>query len=358
MKVIGIYTGSVNHFIETVIYWLTYDHEIKVLLVTPSGFQKGEHPYCLKRICQYSIEREVSQIEIVEPDSPPQSVDYLYISLSRSSSLMSRPLNRWVLKSHNIGLLSYSNYRSLKQSFKELAYNFPYYLAARSIFFQISSQDRHPYFFIQQKLFYSPSVHPQLITISEHRNLIFESKVDFQRIRSFEFIFLGSREPIERTQVLSSVKQTLNAIADPVYFLDYSDPSPPVFPDRSNVLWIEYGSEGSRRGLKPPEYIDALQQSNFCICPLGWGGNWTHRVIEAIACGSIPILEDEGRYNIDLAHMENCIVVKNKDWQTAIEQACRLSAEEATAMRLRLKQLKEQYLLPQKASCRLKELMP
>lgn len=353
VKVIGIYTASISHFIETVIYWLTSSQEIKVLLITPSISQGGEHPWCLKRIHQYSTETKNLLIEVVDPSSQVQQTDYIYISLSGKTPLFRWQLNRWVLKASHIGLLSRSNYKSLKQSFKELAYGFPYYFAAKSILFQISSQDWHPYFFISQQSFYSPSVHPQLIINPEYRSLAFDSEIASTK-RNFKFLFLGNRNPIERMQVLQNIKQKLNEIANPIYFEKYAD-HPQISLDRTNLLWLEYGDEGSQRGLKPPEYLSALHQTDFCICPLGWGGNWTHRVIEAILCGAIPILEDEKRYNIGLVHLDNCIVVKHNDWQTAVEQAYQLNFEKIIAMRIKLKQLKEQDLLPQKASYRFRK---
>jgi hypothetical protein len=353
-KVIGIYTASINHFIETAVYWLTSSQDIKVLLITPSMSQGGEHPWCLKRLDQYSTEAKNLPVEVVDPSSQAQQTDYMYISLPGKTPLLSWQLNRWVFKANNLGLLSHSDYKSMKQSFKELAYGFPYYLAAKSILFQIPTQDWHPYFFIQQRSYYSPSVHPQLIVNPEYRSLIFEAEIVSQEARNFKFLFLGNRNPTERRQVLQNVRQKLDEITNPIYFEEYAD-HPQVFLDRINVLWLEYGDEGSRRGLKPPEYLSALHQTDFCICPLGWGGNWTHRVIEAIVCGAIPILEDAGRYNIGLVHLDNCIEVKDNNWQTAVEQAYRLDTEKIMAMRLRLKQLREQCLLPQKASCRLRE---
>jgi hypothetical protein len=354
IKVVGIYTASLNHFIETLVYWLTSNQEIKVLLITPSISQGGEHPWCLKRIHQYSTEAKNLPVEVVDPSSQAQHMDCMYINSPGRKPLFSWQLNRWILKASKLGLLSHSDYKSLKRSLKELAYSFPYYLAAKSILFQIPTQDWHPYFFIQQQSFYSPSVHPQLIINSEYRSLVFESEIASYKVRNFKFLFVGNRNPIERRQVLQNVRQKLDEIANPIYFERYAD-HPQILSNRTNVLWIEYGDEGSQRGLEPPDYLSTLHQTDFCICPLGWGGNWTHRVIEAIICGAIPILEDAERYNIGLVHLDNCIAVKNNDWQTAIEQAYRLDAEKIIAMRLRLKQLKEQYLLPQKASCRLRE---
>ncbi|GAG43580.1 unnamed protein product, partial [marine sediment metagenome] len=125
--------------------------------------------------------------------------------------------------------------------------------------------------------------------------------------------------------------------------------------DKVNVLWIEYDNQSSTRGLNPALYAEALGQADFCICPLGWGGNWTHRVPESLLRGAIPVLEDEKRYNIGLEDMENCLTAKSGNWAKVIKKAYELDSEKVRNMRLNILSLRERYLLPKAAASRLRK---
>lgn len=351
VRKIGIYTSSVNHFIETITYWIAADKNIEVLLITPEKSKGPEHAWCLKRLFQCPF----SNVKIISPLSPSIDTDWLYISLTGKKPTFSYSLNRWIRKAENTGIITHSNYQgSWKRILKEVMYALPYNLLASSTILQIGDQSRHPYSFIKNKCFYSPSVHPQYIVNESYAQLLFVVEKEYQAEREFKFTYLGNKNPPEREMVLKRVRNALNTVAEPTYLEDYPLQSQPT--ERSmNILWIEYGDQGSKRGLKPPEYIKALNETDFCISPLGWGGNWTHRVIEALVCGAIPILEDADRYNIGLTDMETCISVKNGNWEEAIERATKLEPKEVIAMRSRIEALRENYLLPEIAAHRFRE---
>jgi len=348
---IGIYVPSVNHFTETIAYWIALNPKNYVILITPTESEQKEHKWCLKRLSQFKLEN----IELVKPASLPICTDWLYIKSSKTHPLFEKNLNAWVRKTKKLGILAYYNHQDgFKSIIKQLLYTFPYYFLAKTVLLQISSQCKHPYAFIQKQAFFSPSVHPQYIVNEHYRQLIFDEHKDFRTQRNYKFTFLGNRQPKERKTVLKVVKETLNRIKNSVIFDDYQEKAE-ISRSSVNTLWIEYGDGGSKRGLKSTEYVKALSETDFCICPLGWGGNWTHRVIEALVCGAIPILEDADRYNIGLTDMKTCIVVKNGDWGEAIERAYRLKPEEIVAMRSRVKMIKENYLIPEVAARRFRQ---
>jgi hypothetical protein len=77
----------------------------------------------------------------------------------------------------------------------------------------------------------------------------------------------------------------------------------------SRVKWHEYGGWESSvpRGIEPMDYVQVLSDMDFCLSPPGW--DWyTHRTVEALVRGSIPVIEDPQVYGLDLADGENCIV--------------------------------------------------
>lgn len=351
VRKIGIYTPSVNHFIETITYWIAADESVEVLLITPEESKGPEHAWCLKRLLQCPF----SNVKIISPLSPSTNTDWLYISLTGKKPIFSYSLNRWVRKTGNTGIITHSNYQgNWKSLLKELIYALPYNLLASSTILQIGAQSQHPYSFIKNKCFYSPSVHPQYIVDKSYAQLMFVAEKEYQAEREFKFTYLGNKNPPEREIVLKRVRKTLNTVAESNYFEDYPLQSQPT--ERGmNILWIEYGDRGSKRGLKPPEYVKALNETDFCICPLGWGGNWTHRVIEALVCGAIPILEDADRYNVGLTDMETCIAVKNSNWEEAIERATQLNLNEIITMRSKIKTIKESCLIPEVAAQRFRQ---
>lgn len=348
---IGIYVPFLNHFTETIAYWIALNPKNHVILITPQESEQKEHEWCLKRLSQLQL----TNIELVAPGSFPAHTDWLYVRSSKTQPLFEKNMNAWLGKAENLGLLAhYSHHDGFKSIAKQLLYTFPYYLLAKSVLLQISSQHQHPYCFIQEQAFFSPSVHPQYIVDEYYKQLMFDEYRDFNIRRNYKFTFLGNQQPKEREMVLKMVQKTLHHIKNSVIFDSYKQDTE-ISTSNVNILWIEYGDRGSKRGLKPPEYVKALSETDFCICPLGWGGNWTHRVIEALVCGAIPILEDADRYNIGLTDMETCIAVKNSNWEEAIERAAQLNPDEIITMRSKIKTTKENYLLPEVAAHRFRE---
>lgn len=353
MTTVGIYTASVNHYIETIAYWIAARRDIKLLLVTPEHSDGPEHAWCLKRLEQHAA----PNIAIVSPQSQPQLTDWLLISLSERAPLKTKTLDRWVASTWQIGLLTHAHDRSgWKSRIKEALYGFPYPLLSKAVVLQTAPAPLHPYRFVQYQAFYSPSVHPQFLVNQEYYRLMFNAACAPEAPRTFKFNFLGNKNPPERAAILRQIRHTVDQIAPCDYLKDY-EPDWQFHPDKTYIFWREYGDRDQIRGLQPPLYINVLRQSDFCICPLGWGGNWTHRVVEALVCGAIPILEDQLRYNIGLADAENCIVVRQGDWSSAIARAAAMPLSQRVEIRTRISQLSAQHLMPEVAAAKFRNLI-
>jgi hypothetical protein len=148
--------------------------------------------------------------------------------------------------------------------------------------------------------------------------------------------FLGNREPPERMARLAQCKHA-------------------VVGAENRVTWQEYGGTEAdgRRGLEPMDYLQALSDMDFCISPPGWGLQWTHRTIEALVRGSIPIIEDPQVYGLELQDAENCIVAKPDDWGAAVRRAMDMSEADVLQMRRNVAALREAKLVLHKAIDRL-----
>jgi hypothetical protein len=116
--------------------------------------------------------------------------------------------------------------------------------------------------------------------------------------------------------------------------------------ETSDILWIEYGDDpGEARGVPAFKYIDYLSDSDFTLYPPGYSP-LTHRVIEALVRGSIPVLHEQELelYDIHFQNRVNCVAVKNGDWLTAIKEIQAISQDVVIEMRSNILAMKDTYL--------------
>ena len=122
------------------------------------------------------------------------------------------------------------------------------------------------------------------------------------------------------------------------------------------IVW-SFG--GSRLSLD--KYLEMLTESDFTLCIPGT--SWTHRPIESLVRGSIPILDAENMRMHDIPWKDgaNCLVVrKPRDkecWLAAILRALSLPDEVVLEMRHQIRSLRRDFLLPEAASKRLRNKM-
>jgi len=147
---VGIYTKSVNNFIETLAYFISLDDRNRILLISGTQNNAGlsRNPWCLERL------KKANVVEVISPDGTPRKLDWFYLHMSGSYFLWNGKLNSWLRKAKNIGCLRESHYgESWKKVLKESICSFPYYFFASSIVLQDSRFLRHPYVFIKNKYF-------------------------------------------------------------------------------------------------------------------------------------------------------------------------------------------------------------
>jgi hypothetical protein len=138
--------------------------------------------------------------------------------------------------------------------------------------------------------------------------------------------FLGSQDPAERKSVLDSVRHLFHA----------PDGGPRPVGTGKTMFWHEY-SDARPAGLPPTEFVAMLTRSDFTLCPRGYS-LVTHRPMEAMLRGSIPVLGDGelDLYGIELVDGHNCIAVAAGRWPEAIERIVALRQDQIRAMRANL----------------------
>jgi hypothetical protein len=146
--------------------------------------------------------------------------------------------------------------------------------------------------------------------------------------------FLGSQDPEIRKRVLDSVRP-----------LFQSEPRA-SHPGASNksMRWHEY-SDAAAIGLAPSEFVQVLSNSDFTLCPRGYS-LVTHRPIEALLRGSIPVLsKDElDLYGVELKDGQNCISVQDGRWRQTVERLAQIPEPEIARMRARIHAMFDDFL--------------
>jgi hypothetical protein len=166
-------------------------------------------------------------------------------------------------------------------------------------------------------------VHSQFLAEPEYRETMHALDWTPDATRPCLVNFMGSRDPQARLAILDTLRPRFVAASGEAT----------VSPAGKRMVWHEY-SDAEPGGLTPPEFVATLTQCDFTLCPRGYS-LVTHRPIEAMLRGSIPVL-DAGEldlYGIDLVDGRTCIAVDRGGWAAAIDRIAAMPEAEVAAMR-------------------------
>jgi hypothetical protein len=133
--------------------------------------------------------------------------------------------------------------------------------------------------------------------------------------------FLGSRDPEIRGRILDSVEPLFTRPSESY-----------AVPDKA-MTWHLF-TDAQPAPLGPAEFLQVLSESDFTLAPPGYS-LVTHRPVEALLRGSIPVLNENelDLYDLALEDGVNCIAVPAGGWFAAIERIIRMDESEITGMR-------------------------
>ena len=200
----------------------------------------------------------------------------------------------------------------------------------------------HPIFFREQPLFRE----------------MFEGDCAWQNSRAVRLVFSGNPEPASRRQLIDEVFRAVQAFPGIGILRHYEG-----LMDRRHVnggpvaLWMVRGDSSDpkwymRQDVVPPaKWPGVLRQCDFVFCPPGYEKK-THRVIESLLQGVIPILDCPEEYEIGLADGKNCLKVFAGSWKDAVKRALGMKSEDVIKMRAAVKEIRNAYLLPAAAGRR------
>jgi len=142
--------------------------------------------------------------------------------------------------------------------------------------------------------------------------------------RSVLVNFVGSRDPAERGRILDSVHR---------FFVSPSSQAVDREPPKT-MLWRAYSDAEPAAALAATEFIDVLGRSDFTLAPRGYS-LVTHRPVEALLRGSIPVLSrtELDLYDLDLADGVNCLAAPPNAWPETMERIIAMSEREIINMR-------------------------
>jgi hypothetical protein len=195
---------------------------------------------------------------------------------------------------------------------------------------------------------------PRRVTGFDIHSMFMHDEDAFERIQKLDWNveetrpisinFMGSQDPAIRKRALDSIRPEI---------IRLQTTTAPM-PSPKTILWHEYSdTEPAALGLQ--EFVDALSRSDFTLCPPGYS-LITHRPIEAMLRGSIPVLHanELGLYDIALTDGVNCIAVSEENWPAALERCAHLNEDAIVAMRRNVRETAEALLLYPTSSKRMR----
>ena len=184
-------------------------------------------------------------------------------------------------------------------------------------------------------------VHPKFLRDPALGAEMFGAKWSPDQSRPVRLVFSGNAEPETRRCLMEELDQFLKSRSNVRLVNHYKDMAQEsiLAPDaKALVLWmVRAGSNDRRWDLRqdvvpPVKWPGVLRLCDFVLCPPGYERK-THRVVESLLQGVIPILDCPEEYDLGLGDGVNCLVVRDGSWSAALNRALRISEPEILRLR-------------------------
>jgi hypothetical protein len=196
-------------------------------------------------------------------------------------------------------------------------------------------------------------VNPHFVHDPVLREAMFADDWAVERRRRFRLLFSGNPEPQSRRGIVTEVENFLLASPTARLIKNFGDVEEAT-DDPHDVLWMVRADPhdtqwATRDDVVPPkEWPGVLSDADFSLCPPGYERK-THRVVESLVRGAIPILDCPEEYDLGLNDGENCLVVRNGKWVDQVERALKMNQNDVLTMRQSIEKLHSKYLTPESA---------
>lgn len=345
MKKVGIYAERVECVTFTIAQALVFK-EFNVYVLTDK--KELNHSFYYEQL------EKLNEVKIIN-DWQQTNLDFDWLFVEVLPHFSRKKLSSLRKCTNRLALILYYQqqlfHKAIIQQFKITIKYIPWIFKSPKMFFLDKFYAFDLYRIWAEKYFLGFDVHSNFLVDDNLQSAMFAFEWQPAYQRKYKFNFIGNRNPQERSYIIKLIKLALDDNLN--NYLSKKDLN------QQNIIWIEYGDEtGEKRGIPAQEYMNYLSESDFTLCPPGYV-KITHRVVEALVRGSIPILhEDElSLYDINLQNNVNCIAVSKGNWIATIQRAMSLHQSEIIEMRCNILSMKDDYLSRQAFSNRLMQKM-
>jgi len=296
-----------------------------VVLADPTRNSSKQNLYYTQRISQLP---GVS----VETGFEPIDLDLLYIELTR---LTPRDRARYYCRrASRVGIITYclrpSWVRTLLAEVMDARQCVRCVLRARRFVYVEGYRRIDLYGFLGARRNLGIDVHSNFLLDPRLREIMFAGDWEPQQHRRHRLNFIGTPSPDSRARMLQDIEA----------FLVRRGECLARAPDQSgDILWLN--------GVEVPagQFCQLLTDSDYTLCPPGHV-RLTHRVVEALVRGSIPILhaDELPLYDLGLESGKNCIAVRPGGWGEALAAALEVGHASTEQMRANILQMREAHL--------------
>lgn len=186
-------------------------------------------------------------------------------------------------------------------------------------------------------------------------------------VRTAGIIFAGNFERSAYSRTI--LKDDFEGIISRVEVLDYisakySRDSRVIYPETIESFYRSLEEEKSSSltfiisQVKTPveDWLAILSKGNFYLCLPGGAMPWSHNAIEAMAVGTIPIIQYNHLFYPPLTHLKNCIAFYDyESLNEAIEVALNMDDERLDIMRQQVVNYYNDYLATEQTTKRIQD---
>lgn len=317
--------------------WVRFEIPEADMLAGRDGAEAVEREYC-----SWLYFDEQIHIALDVSAAPP--FDALLYEMGPKAPRFPKDLQAWIRKAGRVAAwnVSHQEYNFLTNLRAELGtvMNFLRFLPyTRSIVMSNGSLFGRPTAPFQRVLRQGYFVHPRFLRESALREEMFAGNWLPDRTRPVSLMFSGNPQPESRMQLVEDLRRFIAESSKARIVDHYKDLVLSSSCGETQVLWMSRTDPHDRQWhlrddvVPPAKWPQIMRLCDFAFCPPGYERK-THRVIESLLQGTIPILDCPNEYDIGLRDGENCIVARKGRWTDALRRALEMSDGDVRTMRL------------------------
>jgi len=299
--------------------------------------QDSSHPnYVDRQYCAWLYTD--SQINVVHNTAETRTVDAVLYEMCLAPPLYPAELSEWIRRSPHVAAWNSSWHEAsftenIRSELRIVGNFFKFMPKTQSVVLHNGRLFMRPTAIFSRSLCQGAFVHPYFLGDLELCREMFEEPWEVGTLRNIRLIFSGDAASPRRRVLIEEMRKFIMQRTDVRLVSEYQEAlSGRLGPgSQKSVLWLP-GFNPSANIIPWAKWPPVLRQCDFCLCPPGYEQK-SHRVVECLLQGSIPILHCPNEYAIGLTDGVDCIVVRDSDWQTGVRRALEFDANMVAQLR-------------------------